>query len=287
VSDGETSASPLTLPADLLTRQFESRERQALPWLGIIAAALLHLATLASFIVNWSLPHTLPREPDVIPVKVVFEPPPPPPPAVPVPKPPQPPPPAYAESGPDQRTTAPPPAETPAPEVASPPPPAPEAEKTEDTPPAPPSEKPAPPEHAKPKPQKEVARLEPPKKEAETPRAPRPATAPMRLNIQPGERVEHGDPYLNRLWDLIEHHRIYPRVLGNFGLPAEGTAVYAVVIDRSGKVLAMQLEHSSGVAGIDRAVEEMIRNSLPFPPVPTTYPDPIEVDVSIRLFPPS
>jgi TonB family protein len=278
----EIGAAPMTLPAGALTRRFDPHERQALPWLGIIAALLLHAATLAFFIIDWSLPHALPREPAVIPVQVLFEPPPP----APAPSPTAKPPPAYAESGPDQRTTAPPPAVESAPEPASPPPPAPETKAAEETPPAPPSEKPPPPERARPKPSHETARLEPPQREAATPRAPRPAP-PMRLDLQPGERVERGDPYLNRLWEQIEHHRIYPRVMGNFGLLAEGTAVYGVLVDRSGRVLAMKLEHSSGVAGIDRAVEDMIRSSLPFPPVPANYPDPLAIDVSIRVFPPS
>ncbi|MGO8916233.1 MAG: TonB family protein [Stellaceae bacterium] len=131
-----------------------------------------------------------------------------------------------------------------------------------------------------------MARLEPPKKEAETMRALRPAP-PRHLDVEPGERFESGDPYLNQLHALIERHRIYPRVVGPFGLPAEGTAVYDVAVDRSGRIIGMQLDHSSGVAGIDQAVESMIRSSLPFPPLPADYPDEISIVVTIRLFPPS
>jgi len=286
VSEGETGGSPMALPADVLIRDIEvGKRRQAVPWLAMIAAALLHSLALVALIMDWSHPARVLPEPDVIPVQVVFAPPaisaPAPIPAAPL---------AYRESGADQRTTSPPPAETPAPEEAAPRPPATEqAEPSQKPPqeqPAPTAEKSAPQDTAKPAPRKDVARLEPPKREAETQRAPRPAPL-RRLNVQPGERFETGDPYLNQLHTLIERHRVYPRVMGPFGLPAEGTAVYDVALDRSGRIIAIKLEKSSGIAGIDQAVESMIRGSLPFPPLPTDYPDEIGIVVAIRVFPPS
>jgi periplasmic protein TonB len=297
VTEGETGGSPIALPAGLLIDDIEPAEkRETLPWLALLAAALLHALAVLWVAVDWSHPASLPQQPVVVPVRVVVAapaPPPPPPPPAPVAKP-SPPALAYRESGPDQRTTAPPPAEVPAPEAAAPPPPAPETTKPEDNAPQPPPEKPtptperqpAPQESAKPVPHKEVARLEPPKKEAEKPQALRPA--PQRhLNVEPGERFETGDPYLNQLHALIERHRIYPRVIGPFGLPSEGTAVYDVALDRSGRIIAMRLDRSSGITWIDQAVENMIRSSLPFPPLPAEYPDEVNIVVAIRLFPPS
>ncbi len=171
VTEGETGGSPIALPAGLLIDEVEpasSRERP--PWLAMLAAALLHALAVLWIVVDWSHPATLPKEPVIVPVRVVLAPPaPPPPPPVPVPTPaPKPASPslAYRESGPDQRTTAPPPAETKAPEAAAPPPPAPEVPRPEkEAPPPPPQEKPIPPEKqpapqdsAKPLPNKEVAR---------------------------------------------------------------------------------------------------------------------------------
>lgn len=296
MSEGETNVSPMTLPADLPIRSVEpGRDRQAPPWLALVAAALIHALVLLLLIITWLYPPSLPQEPAVVPVKVVFAPPPtppPPPPAPAAPAPKPPPPLAYRESGPDQHTTAPPPADMPAPEQAAPPPPKEESKATEKETPAPPPEKPVPApekqpqESAKPTPHKEVARLEPPKKEAEAPRAQRPAPT-RRLNIEPGERLESGDPYLNQLHALIERHRVYPRVTGSFGLPAEGAAVYDVALDRAGHIVGMRLNHSSGIPGIDQAVEGMIQSSLPFPPLPADYPDVVVIEVGIRLFPPS
>jgi len=304
VNEGGTGESPISLPVDPPIPSGEPRnKRQALPWLAIVAAAVLHSAVLLWLIIDWSQPAVAPA-PDVVPVKIVFAPPPPPPPP---PAPPPPPPPAaaapapkpsaplaYRESGPNQRTTAPPTAEEAAPEAAAPPPPAPEQAKPEPQPPAPPPEKPTPApqepasaqENTKPPPQKQVARLEPQKKEAQKSRAPHP-TALRHLNVQPGEHLERGDPYLNELHAMIERHRVYPRIIGPFGLPVDGTAVYDVALDRSGKIIGMKLEQSSGVAGLDQAVENMIRSALPFPPLPPDYPDEVGIVVTIRLFPPS
>ncbi len=294
VSDGEAGVTPFVPSADLSFRLTDGtgRRRQELPWLAMLAAALLHILVLLWLIIDWSHPAAPLAQPEPIPVTVILAPPPQPAPAPP-PKPPTPP--TYRESGPDQRTTAPPPAETPAPEVASPAPaqPAPEppapAEEAMPPPPAekpaPPAEKPTPRESAKPKPHKEVARIEPPKKEAPTARAPHVAPR-QRLDLAPGERAERGDPYLNRLFELLEQHRVFPRVMGQFGLPVEGTAVYDVVLARSGAIMAITLERSSGAAGIDRAGEGMIRSSAPFPPLPPDYPDGIVITITIRLFPP-
>ncbi|HUC64562.1 MAG TPA: TonB family protein [Stellaceae bacterium] len=302
MNGGETGGSPISLPVDPPIPSVEfGNKRQALPWLAILAAALLHGAVLLWLIIDWSHP-VVAQAPDVVPVKIVFAPPPPP------PAPPPPPPPpaaaapapkptaplAYRESGPDQRTTAPPTAEEAAPDAAAPPPPAPDQPNPEPKPPAPPPEKPTPSpqepasteENTKPQPQKQVARLEPQKKEAQKSRAPHP-TALRHLNVEPGERQERGDPYLNALHALIERHRVYPRIIGPFGLPVDGTAVYDVALDRSGKIIGMKLEQSSGVAGLDLAVENMIRSALPFPPLPPDYPDEVGIVVTIRLFPPS
>lgn len=283
MSNGESAAPPVILPADLAWARGKASEehRRWRDALAVAAAALLHAVVILSFIWDWERPAAPPAEPVPVPVNIVFVPPEPAP-AAPPPKP------AalgYRESGKDQRTTAPPPAETVAPKPAALPPAAAEPE---------PSPKEAPPpesrtgkeESAKPKPRHEVARLEPQKRPAESPRAPQVAPT-RRLDIAPGERVETGDPYLNRLQAEIERHRVYPRVLGQFGLPVEGTAVYDILVERSGRLVDFKLEHSSGTPGIDRAVEGMIRDSTPFPPLPSDYPDRVGIVIAIRLFPPS
>ena len=262
------------------------RPQSTLPWRATAVSLTFHALLVILYIFYLSADWRQP-EPKLVPVQLVVVQPPPPPapaPALPAVPPPPPPPLTYRESGPDERTVAPPPAETTAPEEAAPPPGAP----TEEQPlPAAPPEKPTvPAETPKPKPKREVARLEPPKREAETPRGPHLAPT-LQFKVAPGERLETGDPYLNQLRAAVERHRIYPRVVGQFGLPVEGTATYLMVLDRSGRLLGMQLQRSSGTAGIDEAAATMLRESQPFPPPPANFPNPLPLTVSLTLFPPN
>jgi TonB family protein len=263
--------------------------------LAMTLAALLHVAVPVMFLLHWPAraPVVLPQP---IPVALIVTLPPETPPAPPPPPPkPQPEPPTlpYLESGPGQQTTA-APAETTAPERAAPRSEAQAAEEphVNDAPAAAeptPSAKSAPAESnkAKPKAHKEIARLEPAPKEAPRPQASELAPPPRHANIRLGDKNESGDPYLNRIMASIEAHRIYPRVMGQLGLLVEGTTVYAVLVDRSGAILDMRLQHSSGTAGIDSAAESMIRNSGPFPPIPAGYPERIPLQVTLHLVPPS
>jgi len=284
VSGKSPDGAVTVLPSE--SRPLGERRPSALPWRGMTVSLTLHALLLVLLVIYLNLDWRQP-EPKVVPVQLVVQPPPPPPPpapALPQVPPPPPTPLTYRESGPGDRTVAPPPAETVAPELASPPP----AQLTEEQPqPAAPPEKPTvPAEIPKPKPKHEVARLEPPKREAEKPQAPHLAPA-LQFKVAPGERLETGDPYLNQLRATVERHRIYPRVVGQFGLPVEGTATYEMLLDRSGRLLGIRLQHSSGTPGIDQAGETMLRDSQPFPPPPANFPDPLPLTVSLRLYPPS
>jgi TonB family protein len=295
VNSGDTPAGPLAIPAErVIELPFIGRgPAEPISSLAMTLAALLHVAVPVMFLLHWpaTAPIVLPKP---IPVALVMAPPPeapPPPPPKPQPEPPTLP---YLESGPGQHTTAPPTAETTAPERAAP---QAEAQATEapqvnDAPAAAeeaPVAKSAPAESskAKAKPRKEIAHLEPAPKETLKPQAQSLAPPPRHANIRFGDKNESGDPYLNRLMELIEEHRIYPRVTGQLGLLVEGTTVYGVLIDRSGAILDMRLRHSSGTAGIDTAAESMIRQSGPFPPIPAGYPDRLPLEVTLHIVPPS
>jgi protein TonB len=235
---------------------------------AIVAALLLHVITIAALLVDWRLP--APAPPESIPVTIVFAPPPAP---VAPPAPQLKPRPFDRESGKDERTTAPPSAETAnaeptrAPEAAAP------AEPTPPEPQAPPSAaagKLAPaPRDVKPKTHDTVARLDP-RKEADRLRALHPA--PDILRIEPGDRRQSGDPYLNRVSGLIEEHRTYPNIIGKYGVPVEGTSVYMFQLDRRGHLLGIKLVTSSGMAALDEAGAAMIRAAAPFPPATADMP---------------
>src|ERR1700686_3426513 len=76
LSDGENPTPVLLLPVDGdrrdagTTAPFWRRD----DWPAIVAALLLHVITIAAFLVDWRLPPTAP--PESIPVTIVFAPPP-------------------------------------------------------------------------------------------------------------------------------------------------------------------------------------------------------------------
>jgi periplasmic protein TonB len=282
---------PILLPVDLPTRDLDRRKKDRWTWqewLAVAAAALLHAAVILWLFIDWPAAEPA-QEPEAVPVKIVFAPPPPPPAPQPVPTP-QPPASFLGnQSGKDERTTAPPPAETQADEATKPPPSQPEPKpdpKPTEVPTTPPADSglATPPPPAKPKPPKAVARLDP-RKEADTARAPHPAPE-RQIRVEPDDQERTGDPYLNHARDLIEDHRVYPRVLGQFGLPLEGTPVYAILVDRSGQLRGLKVVRSSGAPMLDAAGENMIRSAMPLPPLPSGIPeDLIEMTISIPLFP--
>jgi len=284
LSDGEDSAPVLLLPADVglhaigAPAPFWRRD----DWPAIVAALLLHVAAIAALLIDWRHPPAAP--PENIPVTIVFAPP-----AAPVAPPVAQPNPLLfdRESGKDERTTAPPSAEVTGAEptrapaataAAEPKPPQPQAAPTAS------SEKPAPSQpDAKPKTHDAVARLDQ-RKEADRARAPHPA--PQHLHIEPGDRGQTGDPYLNRALGLLERHRTYPNVLGRYGAPVEGTSIYDVLLDRKGGLRGIKLVTSSGAAALDDAAAAMIRETAPFPPLPAEYPgEGLIVTFTIHLFP--
>src|SRR5580698_9357026 len=190
--DGENGAPPVMLPGDVVGAPpgAGSAERRIDEWLGIAAAALLHLAVILWLVVDWNL-SIPPPQPEAVPVQLVMVPPEPAPPPQPQPKPT----PKYRESGQDEQTTAPPSADQAAAEPTAPPASTPSTEL------------PAP-ERAESKRDKDAPHA--PRKEAAVARAPRP-DAQRPIEIEPGERDLQGDPYLNHLRALIARHWIVPK----------------------------------------------------------------------------
>ncbi|HEV2547076.1 MAG TPA: TonB family protein [Stellaceae bacterium] len=124
-------------------------------------------------------------------------------------------------------------------------------------------------------------------KEAPKPQAPMLAPPLRHPNITLGDKNESGDPYLNRILQLIEEHRIYPRITGQFGLLIEGVAVYAVVLNRGGAIVRLGLVRSSGNRELDRIGATMIEQSAPLPPMPANIPDGAQIEVTLPLYPQS
>jgi protein TonB len=100
----------------------------------------------------------------------------------------------------------------------------------------------------------------------------------------PGERVTSGDPYLNALADKMRRHYSYPDLARPLGL--EGIAVYVVRIDRSGRLLSLNIIRSAGAEMLDEAGAKIIRDTAPFPPPPATLPgDVITIFIDLPITP--
>jgi TonB family protein len=69
------------------------------------------------------------------------------------------------------------------------------------------------------------------------------------------------------------------------GLHLEGTSVYRVVVERSGKVTFITLVQTSGALLLDEEARRMITAMIPFPPLPADYPDRVGLTVTIHLYP--
>jgi len=115
-----------------------------------------------------------------------------------------------------------------------------------------------PPPEAKPTPQREAS-------------VARTAAAPSR----PAARVENGNvvlgkgggaPYLDTMAAEIERNRFYPTAARSAGL--SGTAQYAMLLNRQGRLFRVRLLRSSGSDILDKAGIEMIERSAPFHPLP-------------------
>ncbi len=237
---------------------------------AIIAAALCHAAVIAALLLHW--PVSFAKRPPIEkpPIRVALVP------AVPR-KPPPPPKPApprvmhELRSGPDQVTTAPPPVETKGPKAA--PKPQPERQK--------------PAVEGLQKPQPKPPAIPPPK-----PKVAAHETAPKlsehrSLDLSIGNTLKEGNPYLNRMWALIESHRFYPaNAVGPLGLRLAGTVVYDIFVSPSGVLENMRLAQSSGAPVLDEAARKMIEEAAPFPPLPPYFPrDGVTLSVRIHIFP--
>jgi periplasmic protein TonB len=101
-----------------------------------------------------------------------------------------------------------------------------------------------------------------------------------------GEKGLEGlDPeYVRRFMAELERHRQYPRAARVHHL--EGTALLWLRMDRGGRVLAYEVEESSGHRLLDRAVLRAIERANPMPPLPASDPRAeleIVVPIAFRL----
>lgn len=97
-----------------------------------------------------------------------------------------------------------------------------------------------------------------------------------------GSPDESGSRYLALVRAEIERQRVYPETRDR---AVGGTAVFALVVDRDGRLLVLQLRKSSGATVLDDTGAEMIRRATPLPPLPPEIPgEAVELEVALALF---
>lgn len=89
-----------------------------------------------------------------------------------------------------------------------------------------------------------------------------------------------GDRYLNAMRDRIMSELVYPDAAHSLRL--YGVAIYEVLLDRRGQLVAVEMRLSSGEGILDAAGINAIQHSAPFGPVPADVPGE-RIGVEIRL----
>lgn len=116
--------------------------------------------------------------------------------------------------------------------------------------------------------------------------APHPEHQGDSANPALGATEQEGDPYLNRLSDLIERHRTYPA--NAVGLGLKGIGIYRLTIATNGTLMGVKIVHSTGASILDRAAIKMIEAAAPFPPLPAyfRYGPFAVITATISIYPP-
>jgi protein TonB len=140
---------------------------------------------------------------------------------------------------------------------------------------------------------KEVEQPPPPPEPSETVAAPleEPPQQPVQEQRPPQPavpaRAKGGAPRVEPSWQtaLVRHlqqYKRYPSDAQSRG--EEGVVQLSFTVDRSGRVLARQIIHSSGHRELDNEVMSMMERAQPLPPFPSSMPQAtLELTVPIRF----
>jgi len=189
------------------------------------------------------------------------------------------------EPQPEPEPTPPEPTPAPEPEPEPEPTPVPQPEpEPEPEPPPKPQPKPTPRPQPKPEPRPVTPSPQPTRDTTTARRDPdaQPAGGQDATNApaqaaQQAERTQAGSTgsvsdtppdYRSELRAWLAQHKDYPRRARR--LRQEGTAILYFVMDRNGHILNWEIRKSSGHPLLDQAVEKMIRDADPMPPLPSS-----------------
>jgi protein TonB len=113
---------------------------------------------------------------------------------------------------------------------------------------------------------------------------PAPLPGPNPADLIAGQGRQRND-YLSRVFHHLQRYRVYPRLAQDNN--QSGRVVTRVTIDRSGSLIDVRIDTSSGWPLIDSAELDAIRKAAPFPPVPNDMPgDPVILILRMNYDPP-
>lgn len=98
-----------------------------------------------------------------------------------------------------------------------------------------------------------------------------------------GDLDKTGDPYLNKIYEIIRTKIVYPPRAGVLNL--RGYVVYRLIVDNSGRLLKIELMQPSGAQILDKAAWDALVASQPFPAPPPGFPAQFGLMVTIPLAP--
>jgi TonB family protein len=97
-----------------------------------------------------------------------------------------------------------------------------------------------------------------------------------------GDAAAAASNFQQQLLNYIEAYQQYPERMRQRGI--EGSAQVLFTMDRSGKVLGIQLLQSSGSATLDQEAVETVLRAQPLLTIPDGLPDPLNITISIGFF---
>jgi len=155
--------------------------------------------------------------------------------------------------------------ELPKPQPPKPQPPKPQPPKPQPSKPQPPKPQPPKPQPPKPQPPKpQPPKPQPPKPQPPKPQPPKPQPPKPQPVAEPAPTAPKVDPsveanFLKMLLIRITHNKHYPARAQEFGIT--GTVVVEYNLDRSGRVLSLNITRSSGNKMLDKAALDAVRGA--------------------------
>lgn len=112
---------------------------------------------------------------------------------------------------------------------------------------------------------------------------PVPATMPLSPSSSGSDEqaVAVAEVYRQAVTDRLSQKRNYPRSALSHGWDGDGSILFHV--ERSGQLLDVSIDKSTGHKALDRAALAQVRHAAPFPAIPSELPDELAIVLPLRF----